>query len=172
MNDRSTLLRLGLSSLVVATLLVVAYAFTGDTVNTTNQELARIDLSAEAEEAIDNGVRLVFDARYATSASLVIFSRYRTKHQHQFFVQRHSLSNRYIVRRDNLEIPRIFRSIQQAMRYISQQALILLEFYNDGEETVYMRLALDKYALPGPMRLNAFIASAWDIDTGWLQPQE
>ena len=135
-----------------------------------SQQLARLDISTEVQKAIDNGVRLVFDAHYAEQKTIFIFSRFRTVHQHRFFVQRHSLSNRYIVRRDKLEIPRLFRSIPQAMRYISQQALELLEFYKGEDLVLYMRLSLNKYELPGPLRLNAFIAADWDIDTGWMQP--
>jgi len=30
-----------------------------------------------------------------------------------------------------------------------------------------MRLRLSKTKLPGPMRLTAFITSAWDLNSGW-----
>lgn len=128
-----------------------------------------LELPQEAQEAIDNGVTLVFETRYASTDKILFMSFRRQQHNHHFVIKRHVLSNRYIVKKDDLETPHIFRSIPAAMNFIAAQALVLLEFYHDEQQPIQMRLALDKFSLPGPMRLNAFIADAWDIDTGWVK---
>ena len=125
-------------------------------------------LSDEAQEAINNGVTLAFECEFAKRSSFGPFSISRGKRGHRFEVLRHALSNRYIVKRDNLDTPHIFRTLAEATNYVADQASILLEFYDDAQNEYSMRLSLNKFELPGPMRLNAFISDAWDIDTGWL----
>ena len=125
-------------------------------------------LSDEAQEAINNGVTLAFRCQFAKRSSFGPFSISRSKRGHRFEVLRHALSNRFIVKRDNLDTPHIFRTLGEATNYVADQALILLEFYDDAKNEYSMRLSLNKFELPGPMRLNAFISDAWDIDTGWL----
>lgn len=129
----------------------------------------RIELSLPAREAINNGVMLQFACDYAALKSFGLLTYYSKQHHHQFVIQRHALSNRYVVRRDELETPRMFKSISEATSYISAQSLRLLEFYADQQQAPHLRLTLNKYALPGPMRLNAFIASSWNVDSGWVQ---
>ena len=125
-------------------------------------------LSDEAQEAINNGVTLAFKCEFARRTSFGPISVSRGKRNHRFEVLRHALSNRYIVKRDNLDTPHIFRTLSEATNYVADQALILLEFHDDAQNEYSMRLSLNKFELPGPMRLNAFISNAWDIDTGWL----
>ena len=62
-----------------------------------------------------------------------------------------------------------FSSANEATEFITNQSFKFLQSYtsNQGDD-VSMRLALNKFKLPGPMRLNAFIAKQWDIDTGWI----
>ncbi|NND82605.1 MAG: DUF4390 domain-containing protein [Gammaproteobacteria bacterium] len=127
-----------------------------------------IELSPEAVEAVDNGVRLKFDARFAKQKQFWLVRYKKQIKEHSFQLQRHALSRRYVVRRDDIEAPRIFRSINDAMKFIAGQALQLLEFYNADSPSINLRLVLDQYSLPGPMRLNAFISDAWDIDSGWV----
>ena len=141
------------------------------TMHAAGQSSARsilIELSAEAEEALDNGVKLQFNSRYVTRQPILFFYYRRLAHQHKFEIQRHALSNRYVVRKDDLETPRIFRSVSQAMHYIAAQALVLLEFYHEEQQLTQMRISLNLYSLPGPMRLNAFLSDQWDVDTGWV----
>ena len=127
-----------------------------------------IQLSAPLREALDKGVSLHFDSHFGIKKSVWLFSYVEKQRTHQFILKRHALSNRYIVRRLDLEAPRIFRSIGEAVNYIAAQALILLESYDDLHNTHSMRLTLNRFDLPGPMRLNAFASSDWDIDTGWI----
>ena len=131
-------------------------------------EKLSIELSPEAQEAIDNGVTLFFDTEYSIRTSYWLFSRSTMQHSHKFLIQRHALSKRYIVKRQDIESPRIFRSIAEATNYIAAQALILLESYDDEQNHYSMRLSLNRFDLPAPMRLHAFISKAWHLNTGWI----
>ena len=62
-------------------------------------------LSNEAQEAINNGVTLAFKCQFAKRSSFGPFSVSRSKRNHRFEVLRHALSNRFIVKRDNLDTP-------------------------------------------------------------------
>lgn len=134
---------------------------------TTLADQLQINLSNEVQIAVNNGVKLVFDCNYSEHQSLWLTSRHEKRHHHQFELQRHSLSNRYVVRRDDLETQRIFRSMSEASAYISTQAILLYEFYHKQGDTDSVRITLNKYDLPGPMRLGAFLTGSWSVDSGW-----
>lgn len=127
-----------------------------------------IELSSEAQDAINHGVGLSFNCQLAIRRSMWLFHISEKQKLHRFFITRHALSSRYIVRRDDLLTPRLFSTISEATNYIAAQTIMLLEFYHDANNPYSMRLSLDKFKLPGPMRLNAFISGAWDLDTGWI----
>lgn len=127
-----------------------------------------LEFSPQVEDAINNGVSLTINCQFADLKSLLIFDFPRNKKMHHFTLKRHALSNRYIVKRDDLSTPHMFRSISEANNYITTQAVILLENYTTFDPNRKMRLSLNKFELPGPMRLQAFIFDVWDLDTGWL----
>ena len=128
-----------------------------------------IELSVRAQNAVNNGVSLTFDCDFAHLESFLFLVIPRNKKHHRFTLTRHTLSNRYIVKRDNLDTPHMFRTIPEASNYIVMQAIGLLEFYSETDANRKMRLSLNKYELPSPMRLPAFIFNEWDLDTGWVK---
>lgn len=127
-----------------------------------------IELSDQAQKAINNGVLLTIDCEFATIQSWLFIDRAMNTKKHQFTLSRHTLSNRYIVKRDDFATPHMFRSIPEATDYITKQALVLLESYTTYDTQRKMRISLNKFELPGPMRLEAFLLNKWDLDTGWL----
>ena len=134
----------------------------------TSAEGFNIALSAEMQDAVNNGVPLYFKCEFAVRHSYWLFSISRKVKNHQFLLKRHALSNRYIVKRDGLDTPHIFRSTVEASNYIAAQAVMLMESYHDAENPYSMRLYLNIFELPGPLRLYAFVFDAWDLDTGWI----
>lgn len=132
-------------------------------------ERVSLELSDEARAAVDAGISLSFTCRYAIREPWWFFARERHSRTHRYTLKRHALSNRYIVTTDETSTPRIFRSAWEATNYIAEQASKLLESYSSDDQAYAMRISLNKYDLPTPMRLKAFIASSWDIDTGWIQ---
>jgi len=167
-NDRITAPWVLIGLLLIATAAITpsqAQQFSSN-INTNSFVL---ELSNEAQEAINNGVSLTFDCDFAFRQSFWLFTLNKEIKQHQFRIVRHALSNRYIVHRDNLQRPHIFRSIDEATNFIVSQSMKLLKSYNETEKPFAMKLSLNKFALPGPMRLNAFISSAWTLNTGWIE---
>ena len=127
-----------------------------------------ITLSEESQQAIDNGVPLTFICEVAMQKKFAFIKWNEARHTHRFMVSRHALSNRYLVRLNKAQKPKIFASITQTMAYISQTSMELFDNHAVQQSKYKMRLSLSKYELPGPMRLNAFISSDWDLDTGWI----
>ena len=125
-------------------------------------------LKGEALEAVNAGVILSFTNEYAQRKPWGPFTRTLDSRLHRFVLTRHALSNRYIVKLDTNESPNMFRSVDEAVLFITQRSQTLLESYSSAETPYSMRLTLNKYELPAPMRLKAFIADEWDIDTGWI----
>ena len=127
-----------------------------------------LKLSNEVQDAILNGVTIMFRCQYAERKTFWFLSRSANIKQHHFSLKRHALSNQYIVKRSDLDALNMFRSLDEATRYIAAQSVLLLEFYHDSDTLNSMRLSLNKFDLPAPLRLNAFLSRAWDLDTGWV----
>lgn len=127
-----------------------------------------IKLSAPIKEAADNGIPLTFDCDLRTSEMAWFISWPTQLQQHTFILSYHSLSNRYLVRSNNKEAPKNFHSIGEATDYIREQSKHLFKQYANKKAGAQMRISLNKFKLPGPIRLNAFIAEQWNINTGWI----
>jgi hypothetical protein len=153
-------------ALVLVVMAIQMVAATGWSVANDEHSL---QLSGEAHEAVDAGVVLTFSAEYAERERWGVFTRTHQRHSHRLTLTRHALSNQYIVKVDDLGSPKLFRSITEAVNFISLRSHKLLDSYSTVETPFYMRISLNKYELPAPMRLKAFISDAWDIDTGWIK---
>ncbi len=162
-NYRRTLLALCLLSLINSELVFAQIAAPLDTTKN-----IKIKLSDEIHQAINSGVGLSFTCQVAMRESFWLFAISRKQKDHHFSLTRHALSNRYLVKQDKLDTPHIFRTISEATNYITFQSETLLEFYSDEQNPFSIRVFLNKFNLPGPMRLNAFISESWNLDTGWI----
>ncbi|MFQ3243775.1 MAG: hypothetical protein ACI9SP_000400 [Arenicella sp.] len=139
----------------------------------------KIELSDDVQAAIDSGVTLTFENQYAHAKHFIFFNWHTEFAVHEFEVTRHTLSNRYLVYESNKVGPRIFSSTRETMTYISRASLSSFSNYIAKHQAHQhhlpsehkMRLRLSKTKLPGPMRLTAFIASDWDLDSGWTSWQ-
>lgn len=128
-----------------------------------------LTLSDAAQQAVDNGVALTFLCEFAYLKTVVFVPWVTERKQHRFVLTHHELSDRYIVRQDNLQTPYLFRSLAHAVDFMTEQAVELFDRYSDPENQHHMRISLSKFDLPGPMRLNAFISNEWDLDSGWIK---
>ena len=125
-------------------------------------------LSAEVKEAVDNGIVLSFECKLKINKTLAFISWASQKETHVFSLTHNSLSNRYLVRVNGNERPKHFDSIGEATNFIIDQSTTFFRHYSSDKRDTQMRLTLNKFKLPGPIRLNAFIADYWNIDTGWI----
>lgn len=160
--------------LLCATLLANFQAATAQSITYDSSGL-KIKLSEDVQAAIDSGVSLTFENEFAYSKDLFLIQWHTKFAQHDFVVTRHTLSNRYLVHQNNKVAPRIFSSMRETMAFISETALSYFAKYHSlqtqSQHEQKMRLRLSKTKLPGPMRLTAFIANDWDLDSGWTSWQ-
>lgn len=149
-------------------MLIATNAVSAQTASGRSIDSIDITLSAQVQDAINHGVALSINSAFAIRESWWFVKTSAKPRNHRFMIQRHALSNRYIVKRDDLDTPHIFITIPEATNYIAAQSVMLLEFYHDTDNPYSMRVSLNKFDLPGPMRLNAFLSSDWEMDTGWV----
>jgi hypothetical protein len=126
-----------------------------------------LTLSERAQLALDNGVSLQILSRLAAFHSTIGFSFRTSPQQTKFVLQRHALSNRYLVKSGENITPRLFASVEDAMNYIASTAMIQLESFRHKHAQTAIRVHLNKFDLPSPMRLDAFLTNGWKNDTGW-----
>lgn len=141
-----------------------------------DKERLKIVLSDEVQQAIDSGVSLTFENEFTRSRLFLFFHWQSDTVKHSYTITRHTLSNRYLVHERNKMEPHIFSSTRETMSYIGETALRRFAEYRSqypasSEDIHRMRLRLSKTRLPGPMRLSAFIAKDWDLDSGWISWQ-
>lgn len=131
----------------------------------------RIELSEKVEEAVDSGIALTFESEFAHMERFLFASWPEQLQQYRFTVSRHELSNRYLIYNNLNDAPSMYRSKKEAMSSIAEQTLDLFKKYHDSNlhnnYAHQMRLSLSISDLPAPLRLSAFISSAWDLDSGW-----
>lgn len=126
-----------------------------------------IQLSESTLAAIDNGVSLTFVCDYAVLKPWLFFKWPEQRKQHQFIISKHALSDRYLVHQDNKATPSIFRSSSKGVAYISKAVQNLFRGYLNQQPETQLRISLNKYDLPAPMRLTAFTSTQWNFDSGW-----
>ncbi len=158
----------------IATILICACVLSIQSVAQTqyqsNNEL-NLNLSEEVREAINHGVRLTFICEFAQHRTWLFLAWQDIQKEHRFVVSYHALSSRYLVQQDSEQSAALFRSLDNAMDFITSRSLSLLDSYSDTQHSYSLRVSLSKYELPGPMRLNAFISSDWNLDTDWISWQ-
>ena len=139
----------------------------------------KISLSEDVQAAIDNGLSITFENELVHFNKWFLIGWHSNQVTHSFVIKRHTLSNRYLVHEVNQVIPHIFQSTREAMSYIGSTSIQQFRNYHFESELAKpdshsltphkMRLRLNKTKLPGPMRLTAFIDSAWNINSGWTE---
>jgi hypothetical protein len=133
-----------------------------------------IRLSSGAREALENGVPLVFELQVQVLETHTWFwdnviSEYKQVRQ----VQYHALSRTYLVRDVESGTQRSYRKLEDALLaagYLRNLPVLEYRLMQDGiRYAVRLRCSLDIESLPTPVRLLAYVSSAWDMDNEWYQ---
>lgn len=130
-----------------------------------------IKLSSGAEEAIRNGVPLVFEFQVQVVKTHtwlwdtvdIEIARYRQ-------LQYHALSESYLVKDMSAGTQGNYRRLEDALRAAGKiQDLLLTDRALDPALNYKIRLrgSLDIESLPTPVRLIAYVSSAWDMVSKW-----
>jgi hypothetical protein len=135
-----------------------------------------ISLSSGPREALENGVPLVFEFQIQTLEKHVWFwdtvvAEYKQARQ----VQLHALSRSYLVKDLSTGAQRSYTKLAEALNaagFVHNFPVLDYGQMQDGQSySVRLRGSLDIEALPTPVRLLAYVSSAWDMDSEWYQRQ-
>jgi hypothetical protein len=130
-----------------------------------------IRLSSGAEEALNNGVPLVFEFQVQvvkTHTWLWDSVDIELSQYHQ--LQYHALSNSYLVKNIAAGTQGNYRRLEDALRaagVIENLKLADQTLDPDLNYEIRLRGSLDIESLPTPVRLIAYVSSAWDMVSKW-----
>ena len=135
-----------------------------------------ISLNSGPKEALENGIPLVFELQIQTLEKHVwmwdiVVSEFKQARQ----VQLHALSRTYLVKDLATGAQRSYLKLDDALRaagFVHNFPVLDFNRIKDGQTySVRLRGNLDIEALPTPVRLLAYVSSAWDMDSEWYQWQ-
>jgi len=131
-----------------------------------------IGLSDGAKEALENGVPLVFELQVQlVRVHRWLWDAVKVESKQIRHIQYHDISRSYVVKDINANIQRNFHSLADALEAVGLLEGLLL---TDGrpleagaDYKVRLRGSLDIESLPTPVRLIAYVSSAWDMSSEW-----
>ena len=172
-------------SLLVALCLVVVQSYARETRISNVRTLladgvyrigARVDFefNETLHDALHNGVPLLIELHIEVLRQRRWFWPDRVAELRQRFeLQYHALSRRYLVSNYSTGVQRSFSSMNDALEYIGNVYDLPLIDANLLEHRqpyiVRMRAELDVESLPTPVRLWAYLGSAWSLKGDWYQ---
>ena len=132
-----------------------------------------LSLSDQAIDAIDHGVPISIVIEYARPKQGPLGMSHQILARSVYQIQRHSLSNRYLLRMPTDKALSIFASIENALTYLGRSITQPITIRQPLDK-IAVRMYLDVYRLPAPLRFKAFFSQQWQHDSAWsvwpLQP--
>ena len=172
-------------SLLVALCLVVVQSYARETRISNVRTLladgvyrigARVDFefNETLHDALHNGVPLLIELHIEVLRQRRWFWPERVAELRQRFeLQYHALSRRYLVSNYSTGVQHSFSSMNDALEYIGNVYDLPLIYAKLLEHRqpyiVRMRAELDVESLPTPVRLWAYLGSAWSLKGDWYQ---
>ncbi len=135
-----------------------------------------VGFTPQMQDALASGVPLSIELDFVYITPRILLDNHSLLVRHEFKLQKHALSNRFMVLHNNEPRPELFATLVGLNDYLSAESLRLFAKYiKEHQATVtsdasvpHLRLVLDKFKLPGPVRLSAFVSNQWEFDTGWI----
>ena len=128
-------------------------------------------LSSGAEEAVKNGVPLMFEFQVqVVKKNVWLWDKVEIERVRYRQLKYHALSESYQVKNISAASQGNYRRLDDALRAVGNfQNLLLSGEMLDSELNYEIRLrgSLDIEALPTPVRLIAYVSSAWDMTSKW-----
>lgn len=125
-----------------------------------------LTLSNDLIEAINNGVTISIAVEYAKPKKNILGVNYDVITKTTYEIERHSLSNRYLMRDIHTNKIDIFNSIQAALDNLGRSLKQSIDF-EEGTKELAIRCYVDKFRLPGPLRFKAFFSKSWSPNSEW-----
>ena len=131
------------------------------------------DFSAEAVEAMENGVTLTVLIDVEVFRQRALWDRKILSRQSRFDVGVHALSKKYVVKKLDAGETQTYRSIEEmaaALGTIEHLPLFDASGLDTGNTyTARVRARLDIEALPSPLRPLAYVSQAWRLASEWYE---
>lgn len=128
--------------------------------------------SAEALDALKNGVplALVLDIE-VYQPRRYLWENVLADLKQRYQIQYHALSEKYLLRNQNSGAQATFTNLDDALAWlgdVGEIPIIDAHLLEPGERyMVRVRSRLDIDKLPVPLRLEAYVSSAWWLTSGW-----
>ncbi len=131
-------------------------------------------LSAEALEALEAGVALTIELQMEVNRRRRLLPNQSVATLSQRYqLQYHALSNRYVLRNLNSgeqeSFATLFAGLNQLGRVIDLPVIDAALLAPDQRYEFRLRAVLDTREFPGPLRLLAFWADGWRIESEWFR---
>lgn len=131
-----------------------------------------LNLSEQAELAVENGVPLVVLTEFALVRSGYFWDNTLFKHRNGKRLRYHSLSDRYVV--EDLEVNGIntFNSVTEALQSMGVFRSLVFPLpqeidANSPHYSLIVRSRLDINKLPAALRPLAFFSPSWQLSSDW-----
>lgn len=132
-----------------------------------------IELSTGAEEAVQNGVPLVFELQIqVVETHTWLWDSVEIEITERRSLQYHALSQTYQVKDLNAGTQGNYRRLDDALTAAGQLREVLLtdKSLDDGPSySIRLRGSLDVESLPTPVRLIAYVSSDWSMVSKWYK---
>ena len=132
-----------------------------------------IELSTGAEEAVQNGVPLIFELQVqVVETHTWLWDSVEIEITERRSLQYHALSQTYRVKNLNAGTQGNYRRLDDALRAVGQLREVLLtdESLDSGPSySIRLRGSLDVESLPTPVRLLAYVSSDWSMVSKWYK---
>ncbi|MFQ5644058.1 MAG: DUF4390 domain-containing protein [Thiogranum sp.] len=134
------------------------------------------DFNETLYDALHNGVPLLIELRVEVLQKRAwLWPEVVAELRQRFKLQYHALSRYYLVRNFSSGVQFSFRTMNEALEYIGNVydlPLIDAKLLDPKQHyVVRMRADIDVEALPTPVRLWAYLGSAWSLKGNWKQWQ-
>ena len=131
------------------------------------------DFSAEAIEAMNNGVTLTVLIDVEVFRQRALWDRKVLSRQSRLKVGVHALSKKYVLKKLDTGETRTYRSVEEMAAALGNvERLPLFEASSLDSDTTYtarVRARLDIEALPSPLRPLAYVSQAWRLASDWYE---
>ena len=131
-----------------------------------------LNLSEQAEQAVENGVPLVVLTEFALIRSGLIWDQVLSQHNTGQLLRYHSLSGRYVVENLDLEKVDTYGSVAEALESMGVLRSLVFTVPESvrperPEYTLAVRSRLDINRLPAALRPLAFFSPSWQLSSEW-----
>ncbi len=133
-----------------------------------------LDLSADMQAALDAGVGLTINVDVEVEHPVDFwFDESVAQTRHRYRIERHALSERYLVTDETRGARFSFRELTEALSFLRAPPAIPIAELETLEQfpslSARAQIRLDVKSLPAPMRLAVYLSPGWWLSSDWYR---